>query len=78
VKEKVLQYHQAKVVEHKKYLFSVIYDFRVTLFGILLPALVLGWKLARITSFRKMLPELVKVGVATSYAEIKRRISSEI
>ena len=74
--DKILRYQEIKVLEHKRYLFGVINDHRIALLATLLPAFLWGWKKGRQKGLGKIVKQIMKVGILTSFSHIKRRLAA--
>ncbi len=73
--EKKLKYHQIKVIEHKNYLLNRIGGKRLTLISTLLPAFIMGWKVARRKRRGHVIQRLIKFGLLTAFTHLRKKVS---
>lgn len=72
--EKTLQYQRIKVLEHKKCLVSMMSNYRIILFVTLFPTFLWGLTKGRETRWGKIIKQLMKLGILTSFSHIKRQL----
>ena len=69
-----LKRQQIKVMVHKKYLFKFLYDSRILLTAILLPALIWGWKQAPKQRVGQLTKQALKFGLVSAVSAFRHRI----
>ena len=78
VMEKILQCHEMNVERHKKYFVHLVHDHRIVLLATLLPAFLWGWKKGRQKGLRKIIKQLMRVGVLTTFSHLKKQLSHQL
>ena len=68
-----LQNQQNELMTHERYLTNIMYDQRLVIVAMLLPAFLWGWKHAKNPSIPNTLKKLTKIGLLAGLSHIRKK-----
>ena len=73
--DKQLKNQEITLNEHKEYLLNIIYDQRIVIIAMLMPAFLWGWNQAREKNITLTLKKLIQIGLWTGLGHVRKHVT---